>query len=90
VREQAEARTERLLRRAFEQAGMPPELVQKASLQWRHVGFWAGVDLATRYERPDPCRLPRYHVRVEWPVPLRGPLFVGAARYRGLGLFAAE
>jgi CRISPR-associated protein Csb2 len=90
VLEQAAARTERLLRRAFEQAGIPAELVTAASLEWRQVGFRAGIDLASRYYRPDPCRLPRYHVRVRWPVPIRGPLAVGAVRYRGLGIFAAE
>jgi CRISPR-associated protein Csb2 len=90
VREQAAARTESLLRRAFEQAGISPELVRAASLEWRQVGFRAGVDLASRYLRPEPCRLPRYHVRVRWPVPIWGPLAVGAARYRGLGIFAAE
>jgi CRISPR-associated protein Csb2 len=90
VREQAAARTEQLLRLAFEQAGMPPELVRAAALEWRLAGFRAGVDWATRYHRPEPCRLPRYHVRVRWPVPVRGPLAAGAARYRGLGIFAAE
>jgi CRISPR-associated protein Csb2 len=90
VREGADARTGRLLRRAFEQAGMPPELVRAASLEWRHVGFRPGVDLATRYERPQPIQMPRYHVRVRWPAPVRGPLFVGAVRYRGLGIFAYE
>jgi CRISPR-associated protein Csb2 len=90
IREQAAARTEKLLRRAFEQAGMPPELVRKASLEWRQVGFRAGVDLATRYRRPESCRLPPYHVRVHWPVPIRGPLVAGSGRYRGLGIFAAE
>ncbi len=83
-------KAERLLRKAFEQAGMPCELVRNACLEWRRVGFRAGVDLATRYQRPDPCRLPRYHVRVRWPVPIRGPLAIGAARYRGLGIFAIE
>ena len=36
------------------------------------------------------CCLPRYHVRVTWPVPVRGPLCLGAGRYYGMGLFAAE
>jgi CRISPR-associated protein Csb2 len=83
-------KAERLLRKAFVQAGMPPELVQTACLEWRRVGFRAGVDLATRYRRPEPCQLPRYHVRVRWPASIRGPLFVGAARYRSLGIFAVE
>jgi CRISPR-associated protein Csb2 len=80
----------RLLRRAFVQAGLPEELVEAADLEWRQVGFRPGVEVATRYERPPPTRMPRYHVRVRWPVPIRGPLAVGTARYRGLGLFAVE
>jgi hypothetical protein len=90
LRDEADARTEQLLRRAFEQAGMPPELVRTASLEWRHVGFRPGVDLATRNQHPQPIQMPRYHVRVRWPAPVRGLLFVGAARYRGLGIFAIE
>jgi CRISPR-associated protein Csb2 len=86
------AKAGRLLRKAFEQAGVPPELAwhRETVVKWRQVGFRAGVDLATRYRRPGPGEAPRFHVRVRWPVPVRGPLFVGAARYRGLGLFAAE
>src|SRR5262249_29211323 len=85
-----EEKAERLLRKAFVQARVAPDLVQDASLEWRQVGFRAGVDLATRYCRPGPSEAPRFHVRVRFPVPIRGPLFVGAARYRGLGIFAAE
>ena len=91
VREKAVERTERLLRRAFEQAGWPRELVADAKLEWQSVGFRAGVELAGRYVVPEPLnRLPRYHVRMRWTVPVRGPLAVGAGRYRGLGVFAAE
>jgi CRISPR-associated protein Csb2 len=83
-------RVEALLRKAFTQAGLPPELVREARLEWREVGFRPGTDLAQRYTLPPPLTLPRYHVRVRWPVPIRGPLAVGAARYRGLGVFAIE
>jgi CRISPR-associated protein Csb2 len=86
----APAEAERLLRRAFVQSGIALELVDSAGLEWRRVGFRPGVEPATHYQRPQPTRLPRYHVRVRWPVPIRGPLVVGAARYRGLGIFAAE
>jgi CRISPR-associated protein Csb2 len=83
-------KTERLLRKALEQAGVPAELVGAASLEWRRVGFWAGVELATRYRLPESIPFPRYHVRVRWPAPVQGPLAVGAGRYRGLGVFAIE
>ncbi len=84
-------RAEALLRKAFEQAGLPVELVRAAVLEWRHAGFRAGVHLSQRYHVPDsPKKLPTYHVRVRFPVPIRGPLSAGAGRYRGLGVFAAE
>lgn len=83
-------KAERLLRRAFEQAGLPAELVRTAELVWRRVGFRAGVDLAQRYRLPKNITLPSYHVRVRFASPVRGPLAVGTGRYRGLGVFAAE
>lgn len=89
-------KAERLLRRALAHAGVSKTLADAAELEWRRVGFRAGVDLATRYRLPA-ChqgRL-RYHLRVRWrgggrPVRLRGPLAVGAGRYGGYGLLAAE
>lgn len=92
----AEQRTERLLRKAIRQAGFPPELADHCDLEWRSVGFLAGVELAERYIVPPYLdRLPRYHVRITWrsangqPVWMPGPVAVGAGRYCGLGLFAA-
>lgn len=84
------ATAERLLRRAFGHAGFSEEVVRDLGLVWRNVGFRAGVDLASRYCLPDRLNGPRYHVRVRFAYPVRGPLAVGAGRYRGLGLFAAE
>lgn len=82
-------KAERLLRTAFLQAGILAELVRTAELEWRATGFRAGVDLAWRYELP-PLKLPAYHVRVRWRVPVCGPFAVGAGRYRGLGVFAID
>jgi CRISPR-associated protein Csb2 len=81
---------ERLLRRAFVHAGFSEEVACGLGLDWRNVGFRAGVDLASRFCLPDRLNGPRYHVRVTFPHPIRGPLAVGAGRYRGLGLFAGE
>jgi CRISPR-associated protein Csb2 len=83
-------KTQQLLRQAFVQSGVALELVEAAAVEWSPVGFRPGVELATRYEQLGPTRLLRYHVRVRWPVPIRGPLVDGAARYRGLGIFASE
>jgi CRISPR-associated protein Csb2 len=85
------AKAERILRKAFVDAGIARELVDGITeLAWRPVGFRAGVELASRYALPDRLKGQRYHVRVCFPHPVRGPLAVGAGRYRGLGLFAAE
>jgi CRISPR-associated protein Csb2 len=84
-------RSEPLLRRTLEQVGFPPRLLQDAVLEWRRAGFRPGLDLAGRY-----CvgrhheGLPRYHVRITWPVPVRGPLCLGTGRYYGMGLLATE
>jgi CRISPR-associated protein Csb2 len=79
---------ERLLRRAFGHAGL---LEAAEELEWRAVGFRAGVDLAKHYRVPEsPNRWPTVHVRVRFSHPIRGPLAVGAGRYRGLGVFAVE
>jgi CRISPR-associated protein Csb2 len=84
-------KAERILRKAFVDAGVSQELVNGITdLAWRSVGFRAGVDLASRYSLPNRLNGQRYHVRVCFPHPVRGPLAVGAGRYRGLGLFAAE
>ena len=81
---------ERLLRRAFGHANFSEEVVRDLNLEWRNVGFRAGVDLASKYNLPDRLGGPRYHVRVRFAHLVCGPLAVGAGRYRGLGLFAAE
>ena len=97
VDENADARTDELLRRALVQAGYPVELVRDAAIEWRGVGFRAGVEMAGRYEMPPYLkRFPRYHVRLHWrtktgsPIQVAGPIVAGAGRYRGFGLFAAE
>ena len=87
--EQIDSRVMALLHKAFEHAGLPRELVQTAGIEYRSVGFRAGVDLASQYSLP-PLHYPRFHVRVTFAHAVRGPLAVGAGRYRGLGLFAVE
>jgi len=86
-----ERRADQLLRKALGQAGLPAELVGPAELEWRAVGFRPGVEPARRYLLPESSNpWPAYHVRVRFPDEVRGPLAVGACRYRGFGLFAAE
>jgi CRISPR-associated protein Csb2 len=84
-------KTEQLLLKTLEQAGFPYRLGSEVLLEWRREGFRPGADHAKRYRvSSHHDRLPRYHVRLTWPVPVRGPVCLGAGRYYGLGLFAAE
>jgi CRISPR-associated protein Csb2 len=79
------------LRLAFVQAGYSPDLVARLALEWRRVGFRAGVDLTSKYLPPENlANKPRYHVRVRFPQPVPGPIVVGSGRFRGFGLFARE
>jgi len=79
----------KLLKTAFAQAGYEKELINQAEMEWRRVGFRAGVDLASRYLPPENLsNRPQYHVLVRFPHPIPGPLVVGSGRFRGFGLFA--
>lgn len=73
-------------RAMFKHAGLP----EPAELWWRPVGFRAGAELANRYERPTHMNGSIYHLRVRFPRMVRGPLAVGAGRYRGFGLMAVD
>lgn len=55
-------RMDGLLRKAMAHSGLPTESVDNAVIEWRKVGFMAGVDYADRYGVPDHIRrFPRYH-----------------------------
>ncbi len=83
-------KTELLLRKTLAQAGFPARLQQEAALEWQAQGFRPGVDLAKQYwVCSHHQRFSRYHVRITWPVPVRGPICLGTGRYYGMGLFAA-
>ncbi|MSR33156.1 MAG: type I-U CRISPR-associated protein Cas5/Cas6 [Gemmataceae bacterium] len=89
--EKLNSRVFHLLKKSFLQAGFPSELVEQIQMDWREVGFRSGVDLASKYRRPENLnKFPAYHVQVRFPEPVQGPLAVGAGRYRGFGLFAAD
>jgi CRISPR-associated protein Csb2 len=84
-------KAEKLLRRAFVQAGLSQEVVDSIEdLDWRFVGYRAGLDLAGTYLRPDKPKGRAYHVWVRFKHRVRGPIAVGAGRYRGFGLFAVH
>jgi CRISPR-associated protein Csb2 len=84
-------KAERLVKRAFAQAGFEPEVVASIrELELRKVGFHAGVEHASRYLPPDKVSGPMFHVRVRFSSPIAGPLSIGSGRYRGMGVFAVE
>ncbi|WP_437715195.1 type I-U CRISPR-associated protein Csb2 [Sorangium sp. So ce448] len=84
-------KAERLLRKAFLQAGFEPEVVDAIEeLEWRKVGFRPGVDVASRYLPPDKVSGPMYHVRVRFSGPQVGPVAIGSGRFRGMGVFAVQ
>ncbi len=84
--ERLDSRAVSLLRKAFEQAGWTPEMLEGARLEYRKVAWIRGVDLARNYELPK-VSYPRYHVRVTFQREVRGPFAIGAGRFRGFGLF---
>lgn len=85
------SKAQRLLRRAFLQAGFEREVVDGIKeLEMRKVGFRPGVDLANRYVPPDKVGGPLFHVRVRFASPHVGPISIGSGRHRGLGIFARE
>lgn len=78
-----------LIWKAFHQAGWTADALAGATVEYRSVGWFRGQDLAGNYKLP-PLTYPRYHLRVRFARPVRGPLAVGAGRYRGFGLFAID
>jgi len=90
-------RIDHLIRKAIRQAGFSEELSRWANISWRNGGFRAGTVQATNYAFPNQLRrFRRLHVQIEWrdrfgkPLLVPGPICLGAGRYCGLGLFAAE
>lgn len=78
-----------LIWKAFYQAGWTSDALAGATVEYRPVGWFRGLDLARNYDLP-PLHFPRYHLRVRFARPVPGPVVIGAGRFRGLGLFARE
>jgi CRISPR-associated protein Csb2 len=85
--ERVHQRTTAMLCKAFQQAGWTADTLGGTQLEYRPVGWLRGLDVARNYRLP-PLQYPRYHVRVQFPRPIPGPLVIGAGRYRGMGLLA--
>ena len=84
-----DARILALIWKAFHQAGWSADALAGATVEYRTVGWFRGLDLAKSYDLP-PLKYPRYHLRVTFPRKVSGPIAVGAGRYRGFGLLAAD
>jgi CRISPR-associated protein Csb2 len=87
--EKLDTRILALLRKAFHQAGWTADALAGAELEYRPVGWRRGLEAARNYELPR-VSYPRFHVRVTFRKEVRGPLVIGAGRYRGFGLFAVH
>src|SRR5665213_623925 len=84
-------KAERLLTKAFLQAGFEPEVISTIrELEWRKVGFCTGVDHANRFLAPDKVTGPMFHVRVRFATPIVGPISIGSGRFRGMGVLTAQ
>jgi CRISPR-associated protein Csb2 len=83
------AKTEKLLREAFAEAGYPPESIQSLAIQ--PAPMVAGAVGARDILVPAHlAKWPRYHVRVEFASPVPGPVLAGIGRHYGIGLFVRE
>lgn len=87
--ERLDSRIVALLWKAFHQAGWSADALTGAELEYRRVGWLHGLELAGSYVLSK-VPYPRYHVRVTFRQPVRGPIAIGAGRYRGFGLFVRE
>lgn len=82
-----QAKAEKLLLRAIEQAGFRLDTVTDLAL--RKAPFWHGSQHPRQYQRPQYLKhLPAWHVRLIFREPVPGPLALGAGRHCGLGVFA--
>jgi CRISPR-associated protein Csb2 len=81
------AKTDRLLRQAFESAGISEILIQEITFQ--RAPYWAGCEGATEIRVPRHlAQWPRVHVRVQFTEPVGGPVLAGIGRHCGIGVFA--
>ncbi|HTV39277.1 MAG TPA: type I-U CRISPR-associated protein Csb2 [Candidatus Sulfotelmatobacter sp.] len=75
-----------LIRGSMRHIGVPPELIAACSIQTTAAPLIPKSQRAERY-RPPGEKAFLTHVRLDFPVQVRGPLILGDRRYFGLGLF---
>ena len=79
-------KSEKLLRKALANAG----IMSPVEFDYQPFGFRGGVEPVREFRRPEKLTGTMVHVRLKFQHPTPGPLAIGAGRYRGFGLFAAE
>ncbi len=80
-------KTEKLLLRAFEMAGFPPDAIEDFSFQagplWRGCGHASAMLVPEQF-----VKYPRVHVQLKFKEPVLGPVLAGIGRHYGIGVFA--
>jgi CRISPR-associated protein Csb2 len=80
-------KTDRLLRQAFDEAGIPESLIQEITFQ--RAPYWPGCEAAADIRAPRHlAQWPRLHVCAEFHEPVGGPVLAGIGRHCGIGVFA--
>jgi CRISPR-associated protein Csb2 len=82
------AKTERLLLRAFEMAGVPETAID--GLAFQTAPLWPGTGHARAILTPDHLQsYPKVHVEVRFKEEVCGPMLAGIGRHYGIGVFAS-
>jgi CRISPR-associated protein Csb2 len=80
-------KTDKLLYQAFENSGWDLGNIERVAFQ--PAPFFRGTDGANQVRVPKHLDgWPRYHVAVDFRVPVKGPLLAGLGKYYGIGVFA--
>lgn len=80
------AEWEKLLRTSLAHIGLPAEVAETTHIECSRTPLVPRSQHAERY-RPKGEKAVLTHVRLEFPIAIRGPLLLGDRRYMGLGLF---
>ena len=80
------AKTQKLIRKTLTNAGIGNQV----EFEWQQFGFRSGVEPARAFSRPENLNGTMVHVRLRFMHQVRGPIAIGAGRYRGFGLMAID
>lgn len=81
-------KAEKLILQVFAESGYPVEEIEEFSYQ--PAPYWRGTGAGRQVLVPQHLvQWPRYHVRVIFKSPTKGPILAGIGRHYGLGIFAA-